>query len=263
MESNSLQIALTTTEREKAAQRAPQPVKMAIQAICAPINPKDAGVTWREIAIMEIGKATTRLGQNEMPQERYRLMVEDLADYLERKCQRFNPSEVALAFKLGATGEFGEVPNHVTIKLFIAWLSEYETNQRREAMHLIRKYMKAARQEDPPIDKEKFIEYAYERWKKDGTQLGLSVVYLRAVEIGNLKPTAERKWKAITEVIEQYDKQMRGSRGYLSVIAKERIKQIKEIQIGNGQSVPGFVKIDAQAKIVIQDLFEKWKSEGK
>lgn len=210
-----------------------------------------------KFVISEIAKASTRCGQNEMPGERYFLLRKDLEHYIQSNCATWKADQLSNAFRDGA---MRDPDRSLTIGTFIRWIKHYDEHVRRIALHELRSLDKKKEREEFKVselssDKRKaFIRSAFDRWKK-GNKKGLSVVYDYLTEEKLIEISVKERWRYIYESAEALTKSLKEqNEGMMMSFVRIRMHQIKGIKENEPLSVPDFVKVEAQTRIV-EDYF--------
>lgn len=215
---------------------------------------------WDKFATQEIAKAATRLGQKNMPQERFAMMRSDLVEVLQDLEQSWTCQEMMEAFKHGAIrNEDGA--KHLVINTFIQWIDRYRREVRMDAMHHLRQEQrKAVEVEHRAIDPQEYVDSAYQQWLKGNTH-GLSRVYDKAVEIGLMNPSKDDKIRALQEVIREHHDRMKGHSKLMATITREHRQALRAIRLDKPDTIPDFIKIDAQTFLVLEYFTARKKAQ--
>lgn len=256
---------LNELELSKSYVTASNVVRTAVDASLTGNALKSPEMTLKFLAA-EIAAACTRVGQKDMPPERYALMKSDLADWIDRRAKNWTPEEISLALKQGALTS--PDVKHITSPVLIKWLEAYMSETRREAFALIRKFQqeKRANMSDPkkmtPEESEQFIENAYQRYLKDSVRLAWSIVYDHMEKLGHLKLTPDQKRDLIDRAKFEAEKRIQTRTGYLSDISRARLKLVRDADPHKPDSLPEFLIVDAK-HIAVGDVFRNWKIAGR
>lgn len=216
---------------------------------------------------MECMKAVERIGQNNLEPSRAEIIQEDVMAHLSAKCFNWTANEVVIAFRMGALGELGEPPRHLTSQIMIQWLYLYDQKIRKKATRDLKdavsdlKRLEGTEKEEArditPEEKKSSIADQFERYKQTGTILGASIAYKHLNELKALKLTKEARWDFIAKAIVETTREAKEALAnpITKNTARKRIDQVKAIEIGKASTLPEFIKTRAQ-EIAVREYFE-------
>ena len=220
----------------------------------------------KKVIAMECYKAVERLGQNNLDEQRANLIQEDVMRHLRAKCFNWTTLELSIAFRMGALGELGETPRHLTSQTMIGWLRGYETQTRTAATkELKRATLIASRSEEverqanpkemPAEQKKEAIMTAFDSYK-NGQVLAGSFIYRLCVDLKILNITKDTAWRYIQRAKDEI--MIEAKEAMINPItkgaAKMKIEEVKRVELGKSNTVSEAIKNRAQL-LSVKDYF--------
>lgn len=245
--------------------------KESLQARLQKTLRNESNANLEKLVAMECLKAQERIGQNNLEPERAEIIQEDVLAHLKSKCFNWTANEVVIALRMGALGELGEAPRHLTSQNVIGWLNSYDIQVRRKATQELKRASERALRasEDKLIEepqnltleqKKKAILDQYNRFLNGETLLGATQVFKIMTELKILNIPKESRWEYISkagDVVAQEAKEA-AANPVTRTAARQRLDQIKRIEPGKAGTVPEFIKSRAQ-ELAIVDYFSECK----
>lgn len=241
--------------------------KEALEARLQKVIRNETNIALEALVSVECMKAMERLGQNNMDSTRSQIIQEDVLAHLKSKCFNWTANEVVIALRMGALGELGEAPRHLTSQNMIGWLNSYDTQVRRKATHELKRAAERALRasndkliEEPKnltLDqKKKAILDQYDRFLNEETILGASQIFKIMTELKILNIPKEARWEYITKAgdVVGMEAKEAAANPVTRTAARQRLDQIKRIKTGKAGTVPEFIKTRAQ-ELAIVDYF--------
>lgn len=246
-------------------------IKEALHARLQKMIRNETDMALEALVSVECMRAMERIGQNNMESDRSQIIQEDVLAHLKSRCFNWTANEIVIALRMGALGELGEPPRHLTSQNMIGWLNQYDTQVRRKATQELKRASERANRnsEDKLIEepqnlsleqKKKLVLDQYNHFLNQESILGVSKVFKILTHLKALNVSKEDRWEYISkagDVVAQEAKEA-ATNPVMRTAARQRLDQIKRIEIGKAGTVPEFIKSRAQ-ELAIIDFFKKCK----
>ena len=218
------------------------------------VLPKDLEETVSRILILSM----ERLGQKNLEPERALVIEQDFLKYLKSRFFNWSLQEVELACRMGALGELGEIQRHLTSQVLIQWLNEFDKRIRSKASRALNQAVSELNrikeegmvQEASKMSIEakiEFVEDCFDKWLQDDSVPG-SIVFKILEDLKWVNYSTAKKWEMIRVSVDDLMIKNKAllDNPALRMDAKDRIEQLKGVEIGKPKTVPDFLKVQSQ-----------------